>query len=601
MKLLEGLKSPIDLQSLSLKELEQLCEQVRERIITVTKVNGGHLASSLGAVELIVALLYCYRPPKDRIIFDVGHQAYAWKLLTDRRDRFHTLRREGGVAGFPKREESPYDAFGTGHSSTALSAALGFAVTAQRRGSGEKTVAVVGDGAMINGQSFEALNHAGGLGVPMLCILNDNGISISPRVGGMARHLAALSSSKVYRGAKRGLKNMLEGCPTVSRQIIRLRDWVKRSVTPPNMFDDLGWTYWGPFDGHDLKGLIELLEHARNYEKPLLLHVVTCKGKGCDHAEANPVKYHGVSPQGPKSSGKSWSQVVADLACRWAEQNGEVLALTPAMEQGSCLSEFAARFPDRHFDGGIAEEHMMTFGGALAAAGAIPLLFIYSGFMQRAMDQLAHDISLQNLPLTLLVDRAGLVGEDGATHQGLFDLSWAATLPYMTIISPADQQSLERLPALRAQVPGPLLVRFPRGICPVDVLGSARSESGFHRLSTKGEVAVIALGPSIIQGKEAVRTCNRPLALACLEQVRPLPVAELLQFCQGRRKIITLEEGSRRGGVGEAIALALHDAGLTCPVIRLAVGPDPVEQATQERQRELCGLTASDILSHAQD
>lgn len=602
MSLLEHYKGPEDLKNYSHEQLIQLCDEVRQEITRVTLNNGGHLASSLGAVEIVVALLKVFDFPKDKVVFDVGHQSYAWKILTDRRKEFSTLRQEGGLAGFPKREESPYDAFGTGHSSTALSATLGFAVNSWRQGGERKNIAVVGDGALINGHSFEALNHAGWLGVPLICVLNDNGISISPRVGGMARHLATLSTSRMYQGAKSRIKRLLNHVPggeKLHQWLSGSKDRVKRLLTAGNLFTELGWTYIGPCDGHDLTSLIDLFESVREVQGPVLLHLMTCKGKGHPDAEAEPVKYHGMSPSVTAQRQKplSWSQAVSDVVFRWAAEDEQVLALTPAMEVGSCLTPFATSYPDRYFDGGIAEGHMMTFGAALAADGAKPVLFIYSSFMQRAMDQLAHDLSLQNLPLTIAIDRAGLVGDDGSTHHGLYDIAWSKILPNVSFWCPADKKSLELLPQLRQQIAGPLLFRFPRGAIPQDLLGQNRSEKGFTVMQPEGDVALIALGSSI----EQALGLEKEVALACLEWAQPLPLEEILRFCQSRKKVVILEEGAVEGGVGQSIALYLSQKLPDVKVVPLGVGRTIVHHASQARQRQLCGIDLEGLRSHVKN
>ena len=555
MALLDEIKGPGDVKKLSEKELPGLIDEVRSRIVDVTLKNGGHLASSLGAVELIVALLRIFDPRRDRVVFDVGHQAYAWKILTGRNARFETLRTEGGISGFPKMSESPYDHFGVGHSSTSLSAALGYAVARDLRGEKHHVVAVVGDGALINGESFEALNHAGSLDNPVIFILNDNAMSISPRVGGMALHLARLSTSALYKGTKNVVKSFCRKAfrtDRVYRRLERMKNAVKKVLSRGNLFSDMGLTYWGPFDGHDEQELERVFALAKNYDGPLLIHVLTEKGKGYAPAEENPVAYHGVAAAGKTpANSASWSGAAAACIEELAEKDPRVTVLTPAMTEGCALNHFRAAFPRRFFDVGIAEEHMLTFAAGQAAGGLRPIACVYSTFLQRAMDQLVHDICLQRLPVILAVDRAGLVGEDGETHQGLFDMNWASAVPNLKVWAPYDCRSLKAAFESAARCEGPSLIRYPRG----------------------GAVE----------------------RLLYLNRVSPLP-EEALARLDGKKLLVTAEEAYERGGLGEHLALFCAERGLRCAVRAVALPAAFVAPGTPAQQRKRLGLTPERIV-----
>lgn len=606
MTVLDSIRGPADVRALPPGSLADLCGDLRAKIITTVRKNGGHLASSLGAVELIVALLRQYDPEEDRVIFDVGHQTYAWKLLTGRREQFDTLRTEGGLSGFPKRSESRFDHFDTGHSSTALSAALGYAAARDLLGQNHQVVAVVGDGAMINGMSLEALNHAGALQTRITCVLNDNGISISPRVGGLALHLAALSASPFYRRAKRTVKGLRGSLPLgrrIESGLERFRNRVKELLSRPNLFDDMGWTYWGPFDGHDIERMEEVFRLAHLYEKPLLIHLVTKKGKGDPDCESAPVKNHGVGPARPVGVPKreSWSSAVAAEVTRRAALDKRIVAITPAMGEGSCLGEFAARFPSRFFDVGIAEEHAMTLAAGMAAGGLRPFVFIYSTFLQRAADQLVHDVALQKLPVVLAIDRAGFVGEDGETHQGFFDLSWCSSIPGLQMWAPADRRSMEWVVGKSLAADAPFAFRFPRGAVEDDLLGdSRRTEDGLSVLSKGSQWAVLAVGSDVSLALEA-----RGLAIqkgvpapdvACLERISPLPEKALTDFCSAYQRVVTIESGYVRGGVGQQVACCVARAGSSPQFVQLGVPEVFVRHAPQARQRESVGLCPERIL-----
>lgn len=604
MALLDDIKEPEDVKKLPEKELLGLIGEVRSRIVDVTLKNGGHLASSLGAVELIVALLRVFDPRRDRVVFDVGHQAYAWKILTGRNARFETLRTEGGISGFPKMSESPYDHFGVGHSSTSLSAALGYAVARDLRGEKHHVVAVVGDGALINGESFEALNHAGSLNNPVIFILNDNAMSISPRVGGMALHLARLSTSALYKGTKNVVKSFCRRAfrtDRVYRRLERMKNAVKKALSRSNLFSDMGLTYWGPFDGHDEQELERVFALAKNYDGPLLIHVLTEKGKGYAPAEENPVAYHGVAAAGKApASSASWSRAAAACIEDLAEKDPRVTILTPAMTEGCALNRLRAVFPRRFFDVGIAEEHMLTFAAGQAAGGLRPIACIYSTFLQRAMDQLVHDICLQRLPVILAVDRAGLVGEDGETHQGLFDMNWASAIPNLKVWAPYDGRSLKAAFKSAARCEGPSLIRYPRGsvverLTPADVFETA--DSAF--VNRNSSWCVAAAGSACQIARRAAELVDERGGeapdLLYLNRVSPLP-EEALARLDGKKLLVTAEEAYERGGLGEHLSLFCAERGLQCAVRAAALPAAFVAPGTPEQQRKRLGLTPERIV-----
>lgn len=604
MALLDEIKAPGDVKKLSEKELPGLVDEVRSRIVDVTLKNGGHLASSLGAVELIVALLRVFDPRYDRVVFDVGHQAYAWKILTGRNARFETLRTEGGVSGFPKMSESPYDHFGVGHSSTSLSAALGYAVARDLRGEKHHVVAVIGDGALINGEAFEALNHAGSLDNPVIFVLNDNAMSISPRVGGMALHLAKLSTSALYKGTKNVVKSFCRKAfrsDRVYRRLERMKNAVKKTLSRGNLFSDMGLTYWGPFDGHDEQELERVFALAKNYDGPLLIHVLTEKGKGYAPAEENPVAYHGVAAaEKVPASSASWSRAAAACIEDLAEKDPRVTVLTPAMTEGCALNRCRAVFPRRFFDVGIAEEHMLTFAAGQAAGGLRPIACIYSTFLQRAMDQLVHDICLQRLPVILAVDRAGLVGEDGETHQGLFDMNWASAIPNLEVWAPYDGRSLKNAFESAARCEGPSLIRYPRGaaverLTPADVFETA----DFAFANRKSSWCVAAAGSACQIARQAAELIDERGGeapdLLYLSRVSPLP-EEALARLDGKKLLVTVEEAYERGGLGERLALTCEQRGMECRVRAVALPSVFVASGTPAQQRKRLGLTPERIV-----
>jgi len=610
MSVLETIHSPEDVKRLAPGIIPLLCEDVRKTIIQTVMQNGGHLASSLGTVELIVGLLRTFDFREDRVIFDVGHQAYAYKILTDRKDLFSGLRTSGGISGYPKRSESPYDAFDVGHSSTALSAALGYAKARDLLGQKHHVVAVVGDGSLLNGMAMEALNHARDLDTRLIMILNDNEMSINKRVGGLANHLAHLSVHPFYRKFKETIKEQCRNFPKgegLEDILGRFKSHVKTFLQPTNLFEELDLSYWGPFEGHDVEELEGIFHLAMQYDKPLLLHVITKKGKGYVPAEDNPAKYHGVGKPkkpGAVSSMRSWSAAATAALVEMAEKDSRLVCLTAAMKEGTKLGEFEKRYPHRFFDVGIAEEHMLTFAAGMAAGGMCPAVCIYSTFLQRAMDQLVHDMAMQKLPILLGVDRAGLVGEDGETHHGLLDMAWCRSIPNVSVVAPRDEADLNFFFSQGFSQGGPVLVRYPRGNAPVRL---ARKEGESPLPWGKGEV--------LKKGEETVLIgigSTLPLALevrqACADQKLPLPGVvdlrfvkpldeELLRFLGDRyQKVVVLEEGNLAGGLGELLGSFFHRENPLCAVVSLGVPDRFVPQGTRQEQWEKCGLTVQRVV-----
>jgi 1-deoxy-D-xylulose-5-phosphate synthase len=588
-----------DVRDMPREQLSGLASDVRKMIIDTVSENGGHLGSSLGAVELCIALLRKFDPREDKIVFDVGHQAYAYKILTDRAERFGTLRREGGLCGFPRRGESEFDHFSVGHSSTSISAALGLAKARDILGQKHHVVAFIGDGALINGLALEALNHLKEAKTRLIIVLNDNKLSISPRVGGFATMLARLSANTSYNSIKQAVKDCLsegKGKGAALRKGLEgIHAQIKALVKPANMFDDLDINYWGPFDGHNVDEAEMIFELARSYSRPVLLHFITVKGKGMPEAEANPTKYHQMAARGgAQPAARTWSEAASALTEGLACDDGRIVCLTAAMATGVKLEGFRERFPSRFFDVGIAESHMLTLAAGMAAGGLRPWVFIYSTFLQRAMDQLAHDVALQNLPVVLMIDRAGLVGADGETHQGLLDVSWTRPIPNLEIYSPADEASLADMMNHAATRDGPTIIRYPRG----PIMGSVspiRSIATTKIMDGEG-AALVGHGTTIGILLEARKMAERmgitptPPAVFDLRRLKPLDVKALYEG--NYDTIVVAEENYLLGGVGEQIASgARHGAS----VKRVGVPDVFVGCASTERQREMFGLTAGNV------
>ena len=580
--LLSAIDDPRDLRDLPQTKLPQVAEELRAFLVESVGKTGGHLASSLGTVELTVALHYVYQTPEDRLLWDVGHQAYGHKVLTGRRRRMDTLRQPGGLSGFLKRAESPYDAFGAGHSSTSIGAALGMAVAARRQGSGRRCAAVIGDGALTAGMAYEALNHAGDLDVDLLVVLNDNDMSISPNVGGMSNYLARLLSGPVYSGMRESGKRVLKRLPPFDELARRAEEHLKGMVMPGTLFEELGFNYIGPIDGHDLPTLVAALRNLRERQGPQFLHIVTQKGKGYPPAEAKPLTYHGVGRYDPSNgklhkgtpTGPSYSNIFGDWLCTAAEREPRMVAITPAMCTGSGMTKFAESYPDRFFDVGIAEQHALTLAAGMACDGLRPVVAIYSTFLQRAYDQLIHDVALQNLPVLFAIDRAGFVGADGATHDGIFDLSYLRCIPNLTVMTPGDEESCRRMLATGLALDGPSAVRYPRGTGP-GIVPSGDDEPlevGKGEVRREGgRVALLAFGSMVQTALEVGEALDA--TVVDMRFAKPLDVALIERMAAGHELLVTLEENVVAGGAGSGVAEHLHASAGEARLLQIGI-PD---------------------------
>ncbi|MEI6836984.1 MAG: 1-deoxy-D-xylulose-5-phosphate synthase [Alcaligenaceae bacterium] len=603
--LLDRIKSPADLKSLDKRALRKLADELRAFVLESVSRTGGHLSSNLGTVELTVALHYVYDTPHDRIIWDVGHQSYPHKILTGRKAGMSTLRQFGGISGFPKRSESEYDAFGTAHSSTSISAALGMAVASRNAGVSRQHIAVIGDGSMSAGMAFEAMNNAGVTpDINLLVILNDNDMSISPPVGALNRYLARLMSGQFYAAAKNVGRSVLQHMPPVLELARRFEEHAKGMVTPATLFEEMGFNYVGPIDGHDLDSLIPTLQNMRALKGPQFLHVVTKKGQGYKLAEADPVLYHGpgkfdpaVGIQKPASTPKTtFTQVFGTWLCDMAALDQRLVGITPAMREGSGMVEFERRFPKRYFDVGIAEQHAVTFAAGLACEGQKPVVAIYSTFLQRGYDQMIHDVALQNLDVTFALDRAGLVGADGATHAGNYDIAFMRCIPNMVVATPSDECEARLLLSTCYQHPGPASVRYPRGAG----VGAAPQadlsvvELGRGVVRKKGEkIAILVFGTLLSGALKVAEALN--LTVADMRFVKPLDVNLVLELAASHVGLVTLEEGAIMGGAGSAVAEALAGAGIACPLLQLGLPDRFIDHGEQGALLASVGLDATGI------
>ena len=604
--LLEQIDTPLDLRQLPEARLPELACELREFLIQTVAKTGGHFAANLGTVELTVALHYVFDTPEDRLVWDVGHQTYPHKILTGRRTRMETLRRKGGIAGFPKRGESPYDTFGVGHSSTSLSAALGMAIAAGQASSDRNVLAVIGDSAMTAGMAFEALNHAGHLKPDLLVVLNDNEMSISPNVGALSAHLTKLLSGQFFSSVREGGKRMLSRVPPMLEVARRAEEHVKGMFAPGTLFEELGFNYFGPVDGHDLPTLIQTLRNLRAFKGPRLLHVVTRKGKGYPPAEDEPVGYHGVGAFDPAcglkpakpGGGPSYTQVFGEWLCDMAERDERLIGITPAMREGSGLVEFAERFPDRYFDVAIAEQHAVTLAAGLACEGLKPVVAIYSTFLQRAYDQLIHDVALQNLPVLFAIDRAGLVGPDGPTHAGSFDYSYLRCIPNLVVMAPADEDECRQMLYTGFQLSQPAAVRYPRGKgTGMDV---RREEMralpvGKAIVRRRGlDLALLAFG-SMVEVAEAVAQ-RMDATMVNMRFVKPLDEAVVVQLAAEHRWLVTLEENVVAGGAGSAVNECLAARGIQIPIYNIGLPDRFVDQGERDELLAKCGLDMEGVL-----
>ena len=601
--LLTGVESPSQLRSLDERQLPQLADEIRAFIIDSVSRTGGHLAASLGTVELTVALHYVFDTPEDRLVWDVGHQTYAHKILTGRRDRMATLRQKDGLAGFPKRDESVYDTFGVGHSSTSISAALGMAIATAKDGSNRHVTAIIGDGALSAGMAYEALNNAGDMDANLLVILNDNDMSISDNVGAMSNYLARILSGRVYSSMREGSKQVLSTVKPMWRLARRAEEHVKGMLMPSTLFEEMGFNYIGPIDGHDIPALVRTLHNMRKLKGPRFLHVVTRKGKGYEPAEGDPCSYHGVAPfdlatgkSENKPSGRTYTQVFGEWLCDMAERDPRIMAVTPAMCEGSGMSAFRERFPDRYFDVGIAEQHALTFAAGLACEELKPVVAIYSTFLQRAYDQVIHDICLQNLPVMMAIDRAGVVGADGPTHCGDFDLSYLRCLPNITLMAPADENECRRMLVTAFGLNGPSAVRYPRGVGPGVEVDPALEELpvGKAEVRRRGkQIAILAFGSMVEPATVAAETFNA--TLVNMRFVKPLDEDLLRAMAAEHGLIVTVEENAIAGGAGSAVSEFLNQAGIDIPVLHLGLPDEFPQQGSRAEVLADFGLDAEGI------
>ncbi|MBV8209450.1 MAG: 1-deoxy-D-xylulose-5-phosphate synthase [Burkholderiaceae bacterium] len=585
--LLQTIADPADLRRLERGQLPHLADELRSFVLESVSRTGGHLSSNLGTVELTIALHYVFNTPEDRIVWDVGHQTYPHKILTGRREAMRKLRQANGISGFPRRTESPYDAFGTAHSSTSISAALGMAIAARDRGEKRHAIAVIGDGAMSAGMAFEALNNAGvAEDVRLLVVLNDNDMSISPAVGALNRYLARLLSGKFYAAAKQAGRQVLKHVPPMLELARKLEEHAKGMLVPGTMFEEFGFNYIGPIDGHDLDALIPTLQNIRGLAGPQFLHVVTRKGQGYKLAEADPVLYHGPAPFDPKmglqksAPGKpTFTQVFGDWLCDMAAADSRLVGITPAMREGSGMVRFERQFPDRYYDVGIAEQHAVTFAAGLACEGRKPVVAIYSTFLQRAYDQLIHDVALQNLPVTFALDRGGLVGADGATHHGAFDLSFLRCIPNMVVMAPSDENECRKMLSTAYRHDGPAAVRYPRGAGvgveverDLEVVPIGRAHIRRHsRAARGGRVAILAFGPPLHAALRAAEALDA--TVVNMRFVKPLDTELLAQIAGSHDALVTVEENVVMGGAGSACAEALAAMAIERPFLHLGL-PD---------------------------
>ena len=602
--LLSLINSPEDLRLLNKDQLPQLCQELRGYLLESVSQTSGHLASGLGTVELTVALHYVYKTPFDQLIWDVGHQAYPHKILTGRRDQMSTIRQKDGIHPFPWREESEFDVLSVGHSSTSISAGLGIAVAAERENAGRKTVCVIGDGAITAGMAFEALNHAGSVHTDMLVILNDNEMSISENVGALNNHLARIFSGSIYSTLRDGSKKILDKVPPVKNFMKKTEEHMKGVMFSPEstLFEELGFNYIGPVDGHNIDDLVATLTNMRNLKGPQFLHIKTKKGKGYAPAEKDPIGFHGVpkfdpiSGELPKHNTKpTYSKIFGDWLCEMAEKDSKIIGITPAMREGSGMVEFSQRFPEQYFDVAIAEQHAVTFATGLAIGGYNPVVAIYSTFLQRAYDQLIHDVAIQNLPVLFAIDRAGIVGADGPTHQGAFDLSFMRCIPNMIIMTPSDENECRQMLYTGYQCGKPAAVRYPRGnaigveLTPLEMLPIGKS-----RLIREGQkIAILNFGTLLPSALEAAEKLNA--TVVDMRFVKPIDIEMINVLAQTHDYLVTLEENAIQGGAGSAVAEVLNSSGKSTALLQLGLPDYFIPQATQQEALKDLGLDSKGI------
>jgi len=597
---LDNILRPSDIKQLDFDQLQQLADEIREFLIESINKTGGHLSSNLGTIELTLALHYVFSTPDDSFVWDVGHQAYAHKILTGRKEMMSTLRQKGGLSGFTKRSESEHDAFGAGHSSTSISAALGFALANKINKKNSTAIAIIGDGALTGGMAFEAMNHAGDADANLLIVLNDNDMSISKNVGALNKYLTRLISGKVYSTMKSTSLNLLKGLPRLQEFAKRSEEHLKGMILPGTLFEELGIDYFGPIDGHDLPTLIKTLQNLKNQSKPRLLHIITTKGRGLEMAEKDPIKFHGIAPPSSSSNSfPSYSQVFGRWLCDKAAKSDRLVAITPAMCEGSGMVEFSTSYPSRYFDVAIAEQHAVTLAGGMAIQGLKPVVAIYSTFLQRGYDQFIHDIALQNLNVIFAIDRAGLVGADGSTHAGVFDLSFLRCIPNVVIMAPSS--SLEMYEQLNTaySLDGPVCIRFPRGKSEIEsyatdtiqVIGKANVvREGF-------DVAILSFGTTLSQALKAGEVLNA--TVVDMRFVKPLDEALISELAKSHNKLISIEDNVISGGAGSAVAEFIHSTQLNIALNIIGLPDEFGEHGSQEELYELYGLTADNIVKCA--
>ncbi|MFT3904879.1 MAG: 1-deoxy-D-xylulose-5-phosphate synthase [Steroidobacteraceae bacterium] len=603
--LLSRIDSPAELRQLTESELPQLADELRDFLIQTVSTRGGHFAAGLGTVELTIALHYVFNTPDDRLVWDVGHQAYPHKVLTGRRDQLGTIKQWQGLAPFPSRAESPYDTFGVGHSSTSISAALGMALAAAAQGEKRRCVAVIGDGALSGGMAFEALNHAGSLPSNLLVVLNDNDMSISENVGALSNYLARLLSGRFYSQLRERGKKVLRQLPVMRELARRSEEHVKGMVLPGTLFEEMGFNYIGPIDGHDVRALVRTLRNVQQLQGPQFLHVVTQKGKGYAPAEADPITWHGPGPFDPvsgtihkeKAKGPSYSQIFGDWLCDMAERDARIVGITPAMREGSGMVEYSRRFPERYFDVAIAEQHAVTLAAGMACDGLKPVVAIYSTFLQRGYDQLIHDVALQNLPVVFALDRAGLVGSDGATHHGYYDLSFLRCVPNLTLMAPADENECRQMLFTATQLNGPSAVRYPRGQGPgvaieaqMQALPIGRGEVRRHGRSP---LLLLSFGTMLANALSLGEKLDA--TVVNMRFVKPLDVALLRELAPNAAAIVTLEENAIAGGAGSAVAEQLAADGLNVPLLHIGIPDRFIEHGSREQCLAAAGLDLPSI------
>ena len=609
--LLANINIPDDLRKLNQDQLTQTSEELRRYLLNSVSKSSGHFASGLGTIELTVAIHYLFNTPDDRLIWDVGHQAYPHKILTGRRDKLHTIRQKDGLHPFPWREESEYDVLSVGHSSTSISAALGLAVAAEKEAKNRKVVAVIGDGAMTAGMAFEALNHAGDIKKNMLVILNDNEMSISENVGALNNHLAKLLSGSLYTGLREGSKRILKNIPPIKELASRAEEHLKGMVVPSTFFEELGFNYIGPIDGHDVNGLVNTITNMRNLNGPQLLHIATTKGKGYQQAEQDPIKYHAVpkfdhtETRLPKSAPSlpTYSAIFGDWLCKTAEQDINLAAITPAMREGSGMVEFSQRFPEQYFDVAIAEQHAVTFAAGMAIGGRKPVVAIYSSFLQRGYDQFIHDVAIQNLPVLFAIDRAGIVGADGPTHQGSFDLSFMRCIPNLTIMTPSDERECQLMLNTGYQLNTPAAVRYPRGsgngatlpaISETIAIGKANIIRQINDVTQSNKVAILNFGTTLEQAKLAADELDT--TLVDMRFVKPLDQTLIVKLCAEHDYIVTLEDNAIAGGAGSGVNEYILSQGVMKKILNIGLPDHFIKHGTQAEIHQELGLEHQGIV-----